>query len=214
MHRPCCCRKSRPQVLISAKTPEVSHCFRFCQRRRQTEQTVESASGPVLCGQCWFFRLRSRRIDSIYATLGYTEQGVEFFAGGPQLFISGSAPGFSLCACPFPQSTGPRTWIIAEQVVPASAIGIFSSGRTTVSIFDVHNQAIGAWEAGGSGGFFFAVISTDELIGRVTIDRGRDVETIGSFFFTPIPEPAAGIILGAATLALAARRRRRATRRT
>ena len=74
VHNPYSCIKSRPQALISAKRSEVSHCFQICPRRRQTERTVESVSDPVLCRECWFSRLRSRGIDSIYATMGSTRR--------------------------------------------------------------------------------------------------------------------------------------------
>ena len=136
----------------------------------------------------------------------YTDQGVEFFSHEPDLFISGNdISGFNLRAGPV-GSEGPRNWIIAEMVEPATAVGILFPGITILLIDDVDGRRIGGWVFGGSDDAFFGVIS-DQPIVTAIIDRGSESATIDSFYFTPVPEPTSLLLLGAGALVLLRRRK-------
>jgi len=127
---------------------------------------------------------------------------VDFFSHNPDLFIGGNniGGGFHLTARQR-ESGGPRNWIIAELLEPATAIGVLFPGSTTIEILNVSGFFLGDWVWGGSGQFFFGVIS-DDPIGTVIIDRGIEVEVIESFYFSPVPEPATLLLLGMGTLVL------------
>lgn len=136
----------------------------------------------------------------------YTDQGVDFFSHEPMLSIGGNnMSGFNLIAAQR-ESGGPRNWIIAELLEPATAIGVLFPGSTTIEILNVSGSFLGDWVWGGSGQFFFGVIS-DDPIGTVIIDRGIEVEVIESFYFSPIPEPATIILLTVGAVVVVRRRK-------
>lgn len=139
----------------------------------------------------------------------YTDQGVDFFSHAPELVIAGNPIGGFGLRARSDQSTGPPNWIIAELVEPATALGIAFPGSTTLILFDTDNQFMGNWHWGGGGISFLGAISEDVPIGTAIVNRGTDGESIESFFFTPVPEPATALILGVGMMALLVRGRNR-----
>jgi hypothetical protein len=125
----------------------------------------------------------------------YSDLGVEFFSHIPELYINGSPGGFGLRAGPFDTSTGPPNWLIADLVIPATAVGIFFPGDTTIVLFNESNKFMGNWASGESGLSFFGVVANGDPIGSMIVNRGDDFETITSFHFTPIPEPSGAILM-------------------
>ena len=137
----------------------------------------------------------------------YRDQGIEFFSPAPWLFIAGNAEaGFRLKAGNIHGSGGPRNWIIAEPVLPATAVGIVFPGTTIFSVFDTTGELIVS-QIFGTAGTSFAGIVSDVPIGSVTFERGIEVESINSFFFVPIPEPATLVLVALGALVLPRRRR-------
>ncbi len=123
----------------------------------------------------------------------YTAQGVAFSSPVPLLRIGGNPSGFLLNADSYP--SGQRNWIIADLVVPATAVGIEFPGGTYLSLFDQQGQ-LGTWLSGGSGSpFFLGVLAQDWAITRAIVNRGDAFETIHSFSFTPVPEPGTAILV-------------------
>ena len=132
----------------------------------------------------------------------YTNQGVEFFSQSPILQIAGNPiSGFGLRAGP-DQSEGPRNWIIAELLTPATAIGVLFGGETSVAIFDGDGGLIALEEFGFGGLDQFAGFVSDVPIATVVIDDGIKRQSIQSFLFTPVPDPATLLLLGAGSVLL------------
>ncbi len=124
----------------------------------------------------------------------YVAQGVEFAAHAGSLFIGGNATfGFNLFAGEF-GSGGPRNWMIAEFVEPATAVGILFGGNKILDVYSEHGL-LASRIFGGSGGPFFLGVTSDPPIVSVTIDERGNRAEIGSFFFAPIPEPATAVLL-------------------
>ncbi len=134
----------------------------------------------------------------------YTDQGVTFSSPFPELFVAGS-PGYFALASQFPDTSG-RNWIIADLVTPATAVGIFFPGNTTLSVFDSDDFLIGSASLGGTGGGLFLGIVSDVPIARAIEDRGGSGEEMESFLFAPIPEPTTLLLLGAGAVGVFARR--------
>lgn len=148
----------------------------------------------------------------ITASFNYTNQGVTF-SGPPYpvtiFAIAGNPTSrYSLSTAmldpPF------RTWISADLVTPSPSAGIFFSGGTTATIFDRHGSLLASETfVSVGGGHFIGFVSTTP-IALMTIDRGSSVESIESFVFSPIPEPAVlGLVLCGGALVFRRRRRRR-----
>ena len=138
----------------------------------------------------------SPSMDAVQITpeFNYTDQGVEFFSHVPELFITGSPISEFNLKAGQQGSGGPRNWIIAELVTPATALAVLFPGGTTVSIFDTEGQLI-ASEPFPSLHQFGGFVS-DVPIGSAIVDRGIEGQSIESFLFTPIPEPATLLLLG------------------
>lgn len=144
----------------------------------------------------------------ITATFNYTAQGVTFDAHMPTTFfgIAGNqVNGFDLRT--FMLDPPFRTWIIADLVVPTNAVGVFFPGGTVFSAFDANGELLASQLFGAPGGGHFIGFVSDVPIARTTIDEGSGIETIDSFVFNPIPEPATGAV-ALAVLCLLVRRRR------
>ena len=140
----------------------------------------------------------------------YTDQGVTFSSPFPELFVAG-APGFFSLGSEGPNPPG-RNWIIADLVTPATAVGIFFPGDTTLSIFDVNEDLIGSATFGFHGGGLFLGIVSDVPIARAIEDRGDNGDIMESFLFAPIAEPTSLLLLGAGSVGVLARRRRKKSR--
>ncbi len=124
----------------------------------------------------------------------YTAEGVTFSSPVPVLRIGGNPSNFQLDANSYP--SGQRNWIIADMIVPATAVGIEFPGGTYLSLFDPQGQSLGTWLGGGSGSpFFLGVVVEDWAIGRAVVNRDGFAESIDSFIFTPVPEPASVVLV-------------------
>ncbi len=134
----------------------------------------------------------------------YTDQGVTFSSPFPELSVAGE-PGYFALDSQFAETTG-RNWIIADLVTPATAVGIFVPGNTTLSVFDSDDLLIGSASLGGTGGGLFLGIVSDVPIARAIEDRGSSGEIMESFLFTPIPEPTTLLLLFAGSAGVFARR--------
>jgi hypothetical protein len=137
----------------------------------------------------------------------YTNQGVEFFPHSPILQIVGNPiSGFGLSAG-VDGSGGPRNWMIAELVTPATAIGVFFPGHTSVSILDESGALLALEEFGYGEMEPFAGFLSDVPIGSMIVDRGIELQTIHSFLFAPIPDPTTLVLLGTGGVFILGRRR-------
>lgn len=98
------------------------------------------------------------------------------------------------------------TWITCELTEPASAIGVFFPGNTTVRCYDTNGTLLASPWLNGSGNQFIGVVS-DVPIAHVVVDRQARHSAMSAFLFTPVPEPATfGLILIGITLLQAKRR--------
>ncbi len=138
----------------------------------------------------------------------YTDQGAEFFSPAPWLFTTGHPEtGFNLKAGNIHGSGGPRNWIIAELVEPALAVGILFPGSTRLTIFGAADQElIATGDFGGGGLGRFAGFVSEIPIGFATVDRGIEAESIESFLFVPVPEPATLLLVASGSVILLRRR--------
>lgn len=144
----------------------------------------------------------------ITAEFNYADQGAFFSPAAPILQIAGNPiSGFNLRAGR-DGSGGPRNWIIAELVEPALAVGILFPGFTRLSVFGADNQElIATGDFGGGGLGLFAGFVSEIPIGYAIMDTGIEVESIHSFLFVPIPEPATLVLVALGALMLPRRRR-------
>lgn len=139
----------------------------------------------------------------------YTDQGVTFSSPFPTLSVEGS-PGFFALGSQFPDTTQ-RNWIIANLVTPATAVGIFFPGDTTLSVYDGNDLLIGNVSLSGGGAGLFLGIVSDVPIFSAIEDRGASGETMESFLFTPVPEPATLLLVTAGVRVVLRRRRSRSS---
>ncbi len=147
---------------------------------------------------------------SVHGTLitpdfNYTDQGVTFSSPFPVLAVGGS-PGFFGLASQIADTTA-RNWIIADLVTPATAVGIVFPGGTTLSFFDINDDLVGTASFIGAGSSFFLGVVSDTPIGAAIQDRGSSGESMDSFLFTPVPEPATLLLVAVGALGVAIRRR-------
>ncbi len=136
----------------------------------------------------------------------YTDQGVFFSSAAPILQIAGNPiSGFNLRAGTN-ESGGPRNWIIAELVVPATTVGVLFPGSTSLSVFDGQGELMAGGVFGFGGQHQFGGFVSDVPIAFVVVDGGIEVQSIQSFLFTPIPEPATLLLLASGSVILFRRR--------
>jgi len=133
----------------------------------------------------------------------YTHLGATFLPHyDPGMYIYGnSVSGFRLSADSYPN--GDRTWIIAEPVEPASAVGTYFVSSCILSAYDAYGGLIAELPYGGGGTHFIGIVS-DTPIAYATIDRGTYYASSDEFLFADIPEPSSGaflVIAGVITLA-------------
>jgi len=141
----------------------------------------------------------------------YTHLGATFLPHhDPGLYIYGnSVAGFRLAADCYPYAD--YTWIIAEFVEPASAVGTYFVSDTTLSAFDASGNLIQAIEYWWPGTHFIGIVS-DTPIAYATIDRGGYRATSREFVFASVPEPCLGVVLlGMSVMSLVRHRGRRAS---
>ena len=143
--------------------------------------------------------------EIINDSFNYDAQGVHFSAPLGNLLIGGNESiGFSLTAT---VPNGLRTWITADLITPAYAVGAHFPGNTTLCAHDLDSNGLGCVSYSGGGSGFFAGIVSTTPIGRAVFDRGSSIASIQDFQFSPIPEPA-GAALMALSLAWLLRTRR------
>jgi len=136
----------------------------------------------------------------------YDAQGVHFSAPFPYPFIAGNpVTGFELAV-----SASQDTWIIAELIAPAYAVGGFFAGATELCAFDQLGSEIACVSFNQSGeGNFVGIVATDPIYSAV-FSEGAHSERIESFIFSPVPEPATLALLASAAALMVGRRRRAA----
>lgn len=144
--------------------------------------------------------------EIINDTFNYDAHGVHFSAPLGNLIIGGNeSSGFDLrVSVPSNQ----HTWITADLIIPAYAVGAHFGGHTTLCVFDEGLASIGCVENDTGGAGLFVGIVSDVPIARAVFDRGGPGESIQDFLLTPIPEPSAALLLiaGAGWLSRARRR--------
>lgn len=142
--------------------------------------------------------------------MNFTSIGVTFSAQIGYPFIRAYGPSFQYRG--LEANTGGTfqpDWIIADFVTPASAIGIYFPGGTTIYAYDSNGALIGDGSYYFSGSDLFLGVASDTPIARAIINRGSDTESVDSFGFNIVPEPALGLVLGLAAPISARRLRRR-----
>ena len=143
--------------------------------------------------------------EDITEDFNYDAQGVHFSAPFPYPYIAGNPiGGFRLRVFAEEDS-----WIIADLITPAYAVGAFFPGGTTLCAFDEFGSelaCVGYFEPGS--GNFVGIVSTDP-IHSATFSQGGISETIGSFLFSPVPEPGTLVLIGSGALLLGRRGARR-----
>jgi len=124
----------------------------------------------------------------------YTHLGVTFLPHhDPGLYIYGNAEtDFHLSADSYPQ--GDRTWIIADLVEPASAVGTYFVASCILSAYDASGGLLAELPYGAGGTHFIGIVS-DTPIAYATIDRGGYRATSDEFLFADIPGPSSGVLL-------------------
>jgi len=141
--------------------------------------------------------------EEITEDFNYDDHGVHFSAPFPYPFIGGNGPhDLRVFVNDF------DTWIIAEPVVPAFAVGGFYPGTTELCAFDEMGALVAcvSYSEGGTGNFVGIV--SDTPIYSATFSSGNNAEAIESFAFSPVPEPGTLVLLACGGL-LAIRRKRR-----
>ncbi len=134
----------------------------------------------------------------------YTDLGVTFSSPFPQLTVTNVGGQFGLRAL-HPKSNQ-RNWIIAEFVVPVTAVGFLTGGGTTLFAFDEPQSLITSFEFHSSGQVFLGIVSPIP-IDAIIADRGSSFESFQVFYFTPIPEPTGILLLASGIVCLFCKRR-------
>ncbi len=123
----------------------------------------------------------------------YTDQGVTFTVPVPSLYIAGNeVNGFGLYAQEDEDTE--LTEIVSDLVTPASAVGVDFPGFTTLLAYDEQGELIASEYFGGPGGHFIGLVS-DTPIAYTVNTRYAPAEYLHAYYFTPVPEPASGLIL-------------------
>ena len=135
----------------------------------------------------------------------YTHLGATFLPHhDPGLYIFGNdMTDFHLNADSYPD--GGRTWIIAQLVEPASAVGTYFVSSCTFSAYSEDGELLAQVLHGGGGTRFVGFISHTP-IAYATMDRGTYYASSDEFFFAAVPEPSSGALVLALGMVCVARR--------
>jgi len=133
----------------------------------------------------------------------YDAQGAHFSAPFPYPHISGGS-SFSLSTF---EPLEDHTWLIAELITPANAVGAFYGGTTLLCAYDAGGEELGCAFYSEPGGPNFVGIVSDLPIHSVIFDSGGISESISDFEFSPVSEPGTLALLTSGVI-LATRRRR------
>lgn len=150
----------------------------------------------------------------ITPSFNYDALGAHFAAGVGELTLAQDQDAGFVLRATVPEPG--QTWIDAALMTPAFAVAVLYGDATTLSAYDVNGTLLGIAEPDnpGLGGprhdeaGFLGIVS-DVPIGSVRISRGSDHEEISAFLFTPVPEPATGLLLTCAVVLFRRRRQRR-----
>lgn len=135
----------------------------------------------------------------------YTNQGVTFSPALGLLEIVGSLPGnHDLLADAL--MPGVVNSIIADFVLPTTAVGIYFPDQTTLYAYDQQGSLLGSVSFGPVVTGFMGIVA-DTPIAHAVISRGIEAEEIESFVFNPTPEPGTLLLLGLGWPVLLRRRR-------
>lgn len=136
----------------------------------------------------------------------YTNQGVTFSSPNPVLEIGWPLLGNYPLHANDPSYED--AWVVGELVTPATAVGISFPGHSTMAIYDTDGALVESMYFGAGGNFVFLGVISDIPIGRVEATAGSEGEAIWSFWFTPVPEPGALMLVAVGGGVVLLRRKR------
>ena len=138
----------------------------------------------------------------------YNALGAHFSAPAGVLELAGNpVSGFHLDAIMPNPLPGSRTWIVADPLIPALAVGAHFAGHSYLFAYDEAGQLVAQGFAGGTPGEQFLGIVSDTPIDYVIFDRLSWLASINAFHFSPIPEPATAFLLAFGLIRLRRTRR-------
>lgn len=144
----------------------------------------------------------------ITPNFNYDSSGTHFSSPNVVPVLAGNPTvGFSLEAVMSTPLPGSRTWIVADPLLPALAVGAHFAGHSYLFAYDEAGQLIAQGFAGGTPGEQFLGIVSDTPIDYVIFDRLSWLASINAFHFSPIPEPATAFLLALGMIALRRKRR-------
>lgn len=146
----------------------------------------------------------------ITSAYNYDAYGVHFSAANVTPILAGNpVTGFDLRATmptPLPSS---RTWIVADPLLPAYAVGARYGGNSYLYAYDAQGLLIDYAYYSQPGNNNFLGIVSDVPIDYVIFDRLTWVASINDFHFAAIPEPASAALLLLAFGSIRAKPRRK-----
>lgn len=134
----------------------------------------------------------------ITQTYNYDTYGAHFSTPNVTPILAGNpVGGFSLRATiPAPEPTS-RTWIIADPLDPAYAVGARYAGNSYFYAYDAQGLLIDYAYYSQPGNNNFLGIVSDVPIDYVIFDRLSWIASINDFHFAAIPEPGSVVLLAA-----------------